>query len=93
MIDLWKKPVTLEEQMAEKLSAELRHDIDFEVLSNMLIELGWHRRFVNYQPPERSWILVKDWADKNCKGHHQEHRGIWLFENAQDANWFTLRWE
>lgn len=86
------EPDNLEEKIAQELATELMSQIDFEVLSNMLVELGWHRRFVRYQPPEKSWILIKEWVDKNCRGHHQEHNGIWLFEIKQDAVWFDLRW-
>lgn len=82
----------LEEQIAEELAEKMMSDIDYNILSDMLVKLGWQRRFVRYQPPEKSWVLVKDWAEKNCKGRHQEHNGVWLFEDVRDANWFTLRW-
>jgi len=82
----------LQNNLIEKMSVELAKDMDFQILGDMLVEIGWVRLFVNYSPPERSWVKMKQWVDDNCQGAHQEHNGIWLFENQKDANWFTLRW-
>ncbi len=84
--------MTLEDEIAQELASKMQSDMDFHILSDMLVDLGWTKVFVRYNPPERSWVDIKQWAEDNCKGSHQEHNGIWLFESQQDANWFTLRW-
>ncbi len=84
--------MNIQDEIVNELASKMQSEIDYQILSDMLVELGWCRVFINYAPPERSWADVKQWAEDNCRGNHQEHNGIWLFENQQDANWFTLRW-
>ncbi len=84
--------MNIQDEIVNELASKMQSEIDYQILSDMLVELGWRRVFINYAPPERSWVVVKQWAEDNCRGPHQEHNGIWLFENEQDANWFALRW-
>ncbi len=87
-----KKTTNLQSQILDDLSKEMQASIDFEVMAGVLCDSGWHRIRINYAPPTRSWNVIKDWTDKNCKESHLEHSGTWLFESAKDANWFVLRW-
>ena len=80
------------DKIVGELAEELAADIDFGIISDLLVDSGWTKLSVDYVPPDRSWVVIKDWAEKNCKAQHQEHKGVWLFESAQDANWFILRW-
>lgn len=83
----------LEEQIVAELSTEMQSEIDFQILSDMLVQAcGWHRvGLVRYQSREHS-VDILNWCDKNVKGHYQHRGGIFIFETQQDANWFTLRW-
>ena len=33
----------LEDEIAKELSTQLQSEIDFQILSDMLVELGWHK--------------------------------------------------
>lgn len=82
----------IREEYVRHAAEQMSRTIDFEVLAGMLVELGWFRFDVVHQPPTHSWVDIKDWVDENCTGPHQEHMGIWLFENEKDAIIFKLRW-
>jgi len=84
--------LNLQDQIVDELASKMQSEIDFQILSDMLVELGWVKIFVRYSPPQRSWDKVKQWAEDNCQGNHQEHNGIWVFEDQKDANWFALKW-
>ena len=66
--------------------------MDFHILSDMLVNLGWRRvELVRFHSREHA-VDVKTWCKDNLK-HAWESRGsTFIFENAVDANWFTLKW-
>lgn len=82
----------LQDVILQEQSKQMSDHIDFLVLASTLTESGWTTVVINYQPPERSWHTIKDWADKNCQGQHQEHLGRWIFEYPSDATAFALKW-
>lgn len=83
--------MNLEEEIIEQAGNRMAAEIDFTILSDMLCELGWQK--VILKP--MSWedgAAVDLWVEQNVKGHHQTMGLVWVFERAEDANWFALRW-
>ena len=86
--------MNIEEEMMKKASEALMRGIDFEILCETLEPFGWTVLKMYYDPDAgQAWNTVKNWADDNFSGDHQEHHGTWLIENARDATAFALRWK
>lgn len=84
----------LQEQVLNDLAKDMEQSIDFEIQCGMMSQLGWTVLRVDYDPnSEQAWNTVRNWADDNLAGQHQEHRGTWLIELAQDATSFALKWK
>lgn len=78
--------------VGEEFSKILQEEIDWEIMCDMLVHLGWHK--TKYEPYVTETIAkeMKDWLKENCKGHHQFRAGTALFDNEQDLIMFKLRW-
>ena len=83
--------MNIEEELLHDAGEAMAKSIDFDILCDMLIPLGYTMVKVEYSP-ERKWIDVMSWVDENCSGRFQEHNGKWLFARPKDATMFTLRW-
>lgn len=73
----------------------LQEEIDWEIISEMLVAEGWTQVTVSnttanyaYRNPKK----MEDWINKNIKGKSRGRGVSWFFENAEDAAWFALRW-
>lgn len=82
---------TLEDEIIDAAGSRMAAEIDFEILSNMLIELGWTKVILKPMTWEDG-LLIDHWVAQNTKGHYQTMGLVWLFEYEHDANWFKLRW-
>lgn len=83
----------IQEQIVNELAEDMCSQIDFEILSDILIKsCGWQlvdlERFNDHEQTRD----IIDWLQKNIKGHWQRKGSKFLFEHSRDANWFTLRW-
>lgn len=81
----------VEQDIIDAAGNRMAAEMDFEILSSMLIELGW-TKVVLFPMTWENGALIDYWVEKNVKGHHQTMGLVWLFEYEQDANWFKLRW-
>lgn len=76
-----------------KLSDELRQEIDFELLSDILSVQGWTP--VEFTPFTYSKQAndIADWAGQYCMGKWR-HCGVkFVFERAADATAAILKWQ
>ncbi len=86
--------MNLQDQIMEELSTQMQSEIDFSILSDMLVQgCGWKKvtlpRFFNRQHS----IDVLMWCEEHVK-HPYEHRSTsFVFENEGDAINFTLKWK
>jgi len=83
--------MNIEQDIINQAGKRLSDEIDFQILADMLCELGWQK--VILKP--MSWedgAAVDLWVEQNVKGHHQTMGLVWVFERTEDANWFALRW-
>ncbi len=81
----------LEDEVINEMSKKLCSEIDFEILTSMLCELGWRKIILSPMTMEDS-RAVDEWTKINVKGHFETMGLVWVFEHEEDANWFALRW-
>lgn len=83
----------LEEEIAKELSTQMQSEIDFQILSDMLVELGWHRvelfRFDN----NRHAVDIKLWLEEHAKNAWESRGASFIFQDSVDAVNFTLKWK
>jgi hypothetical protein len=85
--------MNLEEELINKAGNQMSAAIDFEILSNMLVEAcGWYKAEIINLPTDKTSMDVLEWIDKHCKGKHMRNQRSYIFENQGDAVNFTLRW-
>ena len=66
-------------------------DIDFEILSGMLCEMGWTKIILGPMTRETS-DAIDHWVSNNIKHPHETRGIVWIFQEQKDAVNFTLRW-
>lgn len=81
----------LEEQLMERASREMADEIDFEILSGMLVQTGWTRIQLG-RPPRTIASDINIWMHNECKNHWERHGATWIFENKDEAALFKLTW-
>ena len=82
----------LREEYLEFLGREMQESMDFDIVCDTLISLGWTRLDVEYDRVQ-PWRAVKDWAGLNFEGDHREHAGVWLIENGKGIDPESDNWE
>jgi hypothetical protein len=81
----------LEDEIITNMATQMSKEIDFEILTGMLCELGWRKIILSPMTHEDS-TEVDVWTKKHVKGHFETMGLVWVFEQEDDANWFALRW-
>lgn len=90
-----KKTATqvLEDQIMERAAREVAEDIDFGVLSDLLVEIGWTKITTSWDIMTLEEMYdLKEWCKTNLKGQRKGRGKTWLFELEKDASIFALRW-
>lgn len=80
----------LEDELAAELSKQIADEIDWEILTDIYVQMG-HTRVIVDADINKEWEL-KVWTEGNCKGNYQYRGSTFIFEDVKDANWFKLRW-
>ena len=83
--------MTLEEQIINDAGKAIANEIDFQILSDMLCEIGWRKVILSPMTWEQG-LELDNWTAKHIKGNFETMGLVWVFENEEDANWFALRW-
>jgi len=82
----------IEKELTDSLADEIRKTIDFNLMCDIMVKLrGFVVVEIDYSP-DKKWIDVMEWVDAIVTGEYKEHNGTWLFEKAEDATMFRLRW-
>jgi len=81
----------LEEQSMERASRAIADEIDFEVLSGMLVQTGWTRVRLS-RPPRTITCDINTWMHAECKKHWKSCGPVWIFESQEEAALFKLTW-
>lgn len=79
----------LEDTIAHDLSAEIAKEIDFGIMSTILVEMGWHKVVATPMTIEESQEIDL-WVEQHAQGQYHTFGLVWLFENLEDAVLFRL---
>lgn len=82
----------LEEELSEKMSAILAEEIDWELIVDLMVSVGWTRVRLERFDHRHHAIDIHDWLVENCSGHYKSRGSTFVFEKAEEAEWFSLRW-
>ena len=76
-----------------KMSQDLANEIDFSILSDILLENGWTP--VEFTPFTYSKQAkdIADWAEQHCIGKWRHFGVRFVFERAADATAAILKWQ
>ena len=81
----------LEQSIINGASKRMSDEIDFQVLSGMLCEMGWTKVILTPMTTERS-NAIDQWLKENIKHPFETMGLVWVFERKADASWFMLKW-
>lgn len=84
--------MNLEDEIAQGLSKQIAQEIDFELLTDVLIACGWTKIVLPSKWLPVSGVGIHEWREKNLTGKYKAHENVWLFEKSEDAVVFSLRW-
>lgn len=81
-----------DKELQDQMAKILQEEIDWEILAGVFVKSGWTmidlQRFHN----AKEAVDVANWIEGNCTGKHMKRGKTFVFQNKQDAEWFTLRW-
>jgi len=84
--------VVMDADMADELSRILQAEIDREFITmvrvNQLLSDGWTKVEVSDIDPDD----IGPWLQENMQGDWRAFVSCWMFELADDATLFILRW-
>lgn len=83
----------IEDEFVKMLVDEIQKETDFGVLSSVLAETGWTRVELPRLLTNEHAIDIHNWIDKHRTGNYHAHGSTFIFEKAQDAEWFILKWK
>ena len=84
--------MNLEDEIANEMAKQKAQEIDFELLTDVLIACGWTKVTLDNGALTCTGLELHDWRERNLTGRWKAHNKVWLFENSQDAVVFTLKW-
>ena len=79
------------EEAMDVMAKAMAEEIDFQVLSDILVESGWTKVVIKPLTWENG-LDIDGWVAEHVKGRFETMGLVWVFEDSKDANWFTLRW-
>lgn len=84
----------IEEEIVNTMAKEIQEEIDWEIMCDMMIALGWTKVKMTWpdRMTEAMAHTIKEWCRENLKGHYQGRGTTWIFDRKEDAVWFTLKW-
>jgi hypothetical protein len=84
----------MEEQLVEKASRAISDEIDFEILSTILIKnCGWTRVVLDTTGPNWRAVDINEWLHAECTAHWKRNGRTFVFEQQDEAALFRLTWE
>jgi hypothetical protein len=85
--------MNLQEEIANELSQQMCSEMDFEILSDILIRsCGWHKVELSKFQDNHHAIDIRSWCESKCQDEYQSRGRKFIFKDQGDAVNFTLRW-
>lgn len=85
--------MNLEDQIMNEMAKEISAEIDFGVMSEMMVAQGWHKVELGYFTNNKIAVDIAYWAEEHSKFKFIKHGRMYVFEDAGDAINFSLRWK
>jgi hypothetical protein len=82
----------LHQELEGELAKTLQEEIDWEVMTDVLAGGGWTKVDIGRLENNKHAIDIHIWIEENVKGLTRQRGSIFMFENKEEAEWFTLRW-
>ena len=84
--------MNLEETLLADLGKEMAAAIDWEIMSGMLVEMGWTKFEIPRFIDNHHAVDISYWLADYCQGKYKRNGRTFLFEDSKDATMFILRW-
>jgi hypothetical protein len=82
----------LEQDIINELGEGMQSEMDFHILSDMLVRLGWKKIVLTKLHSRKNQIIIHQWCEEHIKYSYEHKFGVYIFENDGDAVNFTLKW-
>jgi hypothetical protein len=84
----------IEEDMLDRAARELAEDIDSNLAIDMMKDIGYTEVKLDSAQLLRYSRLstIKPWIAENIRGHYMVYKQRWVFEDAEEATLFVLKW-
>lgn len=79
---------TIEDELATILANAMAAEIDWEIISGMMLDTGWVDARINTEQAEQA----AEWCWTRYGKRYKNYRGHFLFKRDQDRVEFLLRW-
>lgn len=79
------------DEIEDELAKQLADEIDAEIIADMLVASGWTKVLLHFRDRYHS-VDITDWANVNCTGKYRRCGKYFVFQKAEEAEWFILRW-
>jgi len=81
----------LEQTILDRAGKAMSDEIDFTILCGMLEGIGWTKVVLRPMTWEDG-AEIDVWVEKHVKRPFETMGLVWIFEDAKEATWFTLKW-
>lgn len=79
-------------ELEEQFAMEVRDEIDFTVVADILKETGWTEVIISPLSSNQQAVDMLNWVEDAAKGSYFGRGTRWLFKEAKYATMFSLRW-
>jgi len=87
------KELLIEDTYIEAASRAIQEELDWEIVTDMMCQVGWVRVDRNNDRVTRAESLsIRQWVTNNCKGRVQSRGRTWVFSDPEEALMFRLTW-
>lgn len=84
--------MNIENELAEDLAKELQECIDWELMVDMMVAVGWTKVELPKFFASGITLDMNNWLHNECKRHWRHRNSIWVFEDKNEAALFKLTW-
>lgn len=84
--------VNVQEEMIDRMAREIAAEIDFEVMTSLMMQSGWHKVKLERFKNNNHAIDIALWVEEHAVGGHIKHGSTFVFEEKGDAVNFALKW-
>jgi len=84
--------ISVEDEIMNVMAIDLAKELDESLMATILTETGWIGVEFYFKSNEHA-VDVRTWLYATCTGEHKRLANMFVFEKAQDAEWFILKWQ